>query len=179
MNWNSTELIGLAIGQVLLYRISSKQTLRTFWFLSLFYFFLFSFVQGLRIFCSSFSISFYEIPLLGLVLFFVFGNGVSGFPRFQKTFLNIPDFYLLSGLWVSLIWFGEFSGAEESVSVSTSLTNGFLQSFFAASLFPVLAGIKERLALLNQPNEFRGLPIFLISAGLLLLGFVFFLPFSK
>lgn len=179
MNWNLTELVALVVGQILLYRISSRQALRTFWFLALFYLFLFSVVQGLQVFSRSFSIVFYEIPLLGLALFFVFGNGVNGFPQFPKISAKLPDFYLLSGLWVSLIWFGEFSRVEESASLSTSLTSGFLQSLFAAALFPVLAGIKERLALLNQPNEFRGLPVFLISAGILLLGFVFFLPFSK
>ena len=182
MNGFLFELVGLASAQVIFYRVNPKQAVKTFWLLAFFYFFLFSFTEGLRIFCNRFLISFYELPLLVLVLFLVFGRGVRGFPRFQIAFREAPDFYLFSGLWVSLIWLGEFPPAgqvQAQANITHALLNGFFQSFFAASLFPILAGIKERMVLLNPPEEFRGLPLFLMATGIVLLGLVFFIHFSN
>ena len=181
MDGHLAELVGLVSAQAVCYRISSKQALKTFWFLGLFYFFLFSFVQGLKVFCDLLSISFYKLPLLSIVLFLIFGRGVNGFPSFQKAFRETPDFYLFSSLWISLIWMGSFSSAcmPEPVSASISLLHGFFWSFFTALLFPVLAGMKEKLALINPPDEFCGLPVFLIATGLLLLGLVFFIRFNN
>ena len=171
----------MVLAQVIFYRVSSSGALKTFWFLGFFYFFLFSFIQGLRIFCEFLSISFYELPLLSVVLFLVFGRGVNGFPNFQKVFGEAPDFYLFSSLWVSLIWMGFFSfeHVPQPVSAQVSLLHGFFWSFFTALLFPVLAGIKEKLALMDPPNAFRGLPIFLITTGFLLLGLLFFVRFNN
>ncbi len=179
-NWYLAELIGLVSAQAVFYQVSSKQALKTFWLLGLFYFFLFSFVQGLQIFCNLFFISFYEVPLLSLALFFVFGRGVIGFPSFQKAFREVPDFYLFSSLWISLIWIGFFSGQDrEPEQAIQSLLNGFVWSFVTALMFPILVGIKEKFVLMNPPNEFRGLPIFLIATGILLLSLVFFIPFNN
>lgn len=175
------ELVGLALAQAVFYRMSSKQALKTFWLLGFFYFFLFSFVQGLKIFCDLLSVSFYKLPLLSIVLFFVFGRGINGFPNFQKAFREAPDFYLFSSLWVSLVWMAFSSSvySPETVSARVSLLHGFFWSFFAAFLFPVLTGIKEKLDLTNSPGAFRGLPIFLIATGILLLGLVFFIYFNN
>ncbi len=180
MNWCLAELAGLVSAQVIFYQTSSKQALKTFWLLGLFYFFLFSFVQGLLIFCNLLFIPFYEIPLLSLALFFVFGRGVNGFPSFQKAFREVPNFYLFSSLWISLIWIGFSRGHNlQSEQAITSLLHGFVWSFVAAFMFPVLIGIKDKLALMNPPNVFRGLPVFLIATGILLLGLVFFIHFSN
>ena len=182
MNGLLFELVGLASAQVIFYRIHPKQAVKTFWLLTFFYFFLFSFTEGLRIFCNRFLISFYELPLLALALFLVFGRGIRGFPRFQSAFREAPDFYLFSGLWVSLIWLGGFPPAgqvQTPANITHALLNGFFQSFFAAFSLPILAGIKERIALLNPPEEFRGLPIFLMVTGIVLLGLIFFTHFSN
>ncbi len=171
VDWHFSALVGLASAQVLIYQINSKQALRAYLFFGFLYFFLFSFAWGLGIFCDLFSITFYKIPLLSLVLFLVFGRKASGFPRFQKAFQEAPDFYLLSSLWISLIWVAFFQGS--------SLLSGFFWSFFAALLLSVLAGIKERLALINPPNAFQGFPLFLAAAGFLLLGLHFFINFKN
>ena len=171
MNWLLVELVGFVSAQAILYQVDSKEALKTFWFLGFFYFFLFSFVQGLHIFCGLFFISFYEVPLLALALFLVFGRGMNGFPSFQKAFRELPDFYLVSGLWISLAWRTFFPHPPLD---AVSLLEGFFLSLWAALMLPVLAGIKERLALYKAPEVFRGLPLLLITAGVLLLGVVFF-----
>ena len=165
MNWLFPSVVGLALAQVLLYRIDSRQALRAFGFLGIFYFFLFALVQELKIFCTLFSISFYDLPLLSITLLFVFGREIRRFPRFARAVNSAPQFYLLTSLFMSLIWFKFLPSADSFVRV-------FLWSFFAALLIPLLSGIKERLLLSNAPDAFRGLPLFLLAAGLLLLGMI-------
>ena len=75
---------------------------------------------------------------------------------------KMPDFYLLTTLWVGLAWF--------SYPVR-DFRAGFLWSFLGAGLLPILSAIKERLDLSDQPEWFAGLPAFLTAAGLFLLGF--------
>ncbi|OGW85084.1 MAG: hypothetical protein A3C35_04515 [Omnitrophica bacterium RIFCSPHIGHO2_02_FULL_46_11] len=162
-------LIGLASAQAFLYRASSRQSLKVFYFLTMFYFALFPFVRGLRIFCAHFSISFYELPLLLLTLFVVFGKRTKYLPYFSKAFVEAPDFYLFSSIWISLIWSGWF------LPQNPSLWKGLFWSFFTACMFPILTGLKERLALFDPPKGFSGLPLFLITAGFLILSFQFFI----
>ena len=164
-------VVALASAQVLLYRIDSRQALKTVGFLWLLYLFLFLSAQGVRLFCTFFSLSFYEIPLLSLILFFAFGDGLKRFPRFRKAFLHVPNFYFLSSLWICLAWLGLFSAQD--------LWSGFSWSFFAALMLPTLTGIKEQLALLNPLRAFTGLPLFLMTVGFVFLGFLFFLKFSN
>ena len=163
--------MGLALAQVSFYRVTSRQALQSFWVLVLFYLLIFYFVKGLEIFCVLFSIPFYEIPFFTVTLFIVFGRGIKGLAHFQKVNSQIPDFYLLSGLWIGLLWLGSFS--------QVSLFEGLAQSLFGAFFFLILTGIKERLEILDTPMGFKGLPALLISAGTFLLTFLFLIHFRN
>ena len=174
-----SELVGLATAQVWLYRMNSKSALRSVGVHTLFYFFLLAFVQGLQIFCSLFAVEFYMIPLLSITLFFVFGGRIAtgggsafspkGFPVFQRASAWVPDFYLFTGLWVSLMW-----NAQAVPTGPADFAKGYFWSFFAAGLLPIFSEMKERLALLNAPAGFQGLPLFMIAAGIFLLGLLSF-----
>ena len=161
----------LASAQVLLYRISVKPAFKNFVFLWVFYFSIFTFAEGLNVFCRLFSISFYEIPLFVLAILILFGRKLKGLPKFQKSFRSAPDFYLLSGLWIGL--------ASIDIPAQGRLYQflfGFFYSYVAAFLLPIMAALKEKLALTNPPEEFSGLPIFLVTAGLVSLALF---PFLK
>ena len=162
-------LMGLALVQAWLYRVSARHVLRNFWLLVLFYLLIFYFARGLKIFCGFCSISFYESPIFAALLFLVFGRGIRGFARFPKANSSAPNFYLLSGLWIGLIWISFFSQG--------SVLDGFKGSLLSAFFFLILIGIKERLEILDAPSGFKGLPLLLISAGIFLLGFYFFKAF--
>lgn len=162
MDWFFPAVVGLALTQVIFYRVDSRKALRTFALLGIFYFFLFAFVQGLKIFCTLLTISFYDLPLLTLVLFLIFGRELKTFPRFERVGRFVPQFYFWTSLFISLIWFA-FPFSRES------FVGAFFWSFFVALLIPILSGIKERLSLSNSPEMFQGLPLFLLAAGILVL----------
>lgn len=170
MNWFFSAIVGLASAQVILYRLDSKRALKTFGFLGFFYFFLFAFVEGLKIFCALFSISFYDLALLSITLFLVFGREVKGFPAFEPRFKRAPGFYLFTSLFMSLIW---FSFPEPAPDL---FIRAFTWSFFAALLIPMSAGMKDRLQLLKPRDELHSLTLFLLAAGILLLALTPWIP---
>lgn len=163
MAWSLPALVGLACAQVIFYRISSKQAVKDFPFLALFYCLTFLFIKGLLIFCDLYSASLYALPLVLLTLVISFGREPTQLPVFQKCFRQAPAFYLLTSFWVSLIWFAQ----------DLDLAKGLSASFLAAFLLPILAGIKERLQLTDAPRHFAGVPLLVISAGIILLGLHF------
>ncbi len=163
----------LVCAQVVLYQVSMKQALRNYWFLGLFYFLVFSCVQGLVIFCAYLSISFFVLPVLCLLAAFLLKNRLKGAPQFQKRILTLPNFYLFSGLWISLVWTGELMN-QTVLTAPYNFMEAFIWCLFSALLFPVLAGIKERLDLMDTPAGFSITGIFFVAAGFLLLGFSFF-----
>lgn len=162
-------ILGLVLAQVWMYRVASRRALLKFWTLIFFYLLLFSFMEGLRLFCAFFSASFYELPFFLLIVFLVFGRTWRALPEFEKREKIAPNFYLLSGFWMGMIWFGFFQ--------DQNILGASAWSLIAAILLPVLAGIRERLELLDIPRPFQGFPILAISAMILLLGFLFFNTF--
>ncbi len=175
---------GLAVSQAALYRIPTKQALQNFWFLGFFYFFLFAFAQGIVIFSRLFSLSFCEFPLFFLAVFILFRRTGKPFPQFGQQVRPAPDFYLFSAIWMGVIWLSfiltvvgavhepPLHGRWQEIYVQS-----FFWSFFPALVLPVLVGVKERLALLNPPKAFEGLPVFLIASAIFLLAIIFFLSF--
>ena len=163
-------LVGLAFAQVVFYEFSPKQAFKISGFLFIFYLILFSFVKGLQFFCGLYSISFYEVQLLAIVLFFAFGGKPLGFPHIGKASQALPPFYFFSGLWMSMNWLGmpEISGWP----------GGFLGPLLASLSLPILSGIKERLGLQDAPRACSGLPLLFLSTGFFLLGLTFLIRFS-
>lgn len=171
MSGHLVGLVSLAVAQVLLYQVHPKKALKSAFFLGAFYLLLFSFAHGLRLFCATFSISFYELPLLALSLWLVFGKTLKGVPRFEKMFFEVPNFYFFSGFWISLMWIGMFR--------DHNIVEGAGWSFFAVVALPILAGLRQRLRLSSPLRSFEGLPLFLISTGFFLLALVFLLKFNN
>ena len=182
--WLLTAFFGLAVAQIALYQIPSKQALHGFWFLGFFYFFLFAFAQGVALFSRLFSLPFYEFPLFFLAVFVLFRRTGKPFPQFGKQVRLAPDFYLFSAIWMGVIWLSfiltvvgavhepPLHGRWQEIYVQS-----FFWSFFPALVLPVLAGIRDRLALLDPPKAFEGLPVFLIASAIFLLAILFFLSF--
>ena len=177
---------GLAVSQAALYQIPTKQALQHFWFLGFFYFFLFAFAQGIVIFSHLFSLPFCEFPLFFLAVFILFRRTGKPFPQFGKQVRPAPDFYLFSAVWIGVIWLSfilnPMIGAHGHAPLlldapEESYVRSFFWSFFPALVLPVLVGIKERLALLDPPKAFEGLPVFLIASAIFFLAIIFFLSF--
>ena len=179
---------GLAVSQAALYQIPTKQALQHFWFLGFFYFFLFAFAQGIVIFSHLFSLPFCEFPLFFLAVFILFRRTGKPFPQFGKQARPAPDFYLFSAVWAGVVWLLFIFAAVGAYGRTPLQTGGlaadqeiyvrsFLWSFFAASVLPVLVGIRERLALLEPPKAFEGAPVFLIASAIFFLALIFFLSF--
>jgi len=166
-----SSLVALGTLQAWLYRIDSKTALRATGFHALLYFSLLMFVQGLKIFCALFEIQFYEIPLLALILFLVFApRPLDNFLVFGPTSGWTPNFYLLTGFAIGFLWQTREVGGDP-----LRFAEGYGWSFFAAALLPIFSAIKERLALLDTPAPFRGLPVFVTATGIFLLGLLSFI----
>ena len=164
-------LMGLSLVQLVLYRIDSRRVVQHVWVLILFYLVIFYFAKGLQIFSGLFAISFYELPLFALILMLVFGGGIKRLLVFQKKNNDSRNFYFFSGLWLGLLWLGPFSQATP--------LEGLGESLLATLFLIIMAGIKERLELLQMPASLKGLPILFISGGTFLLGFIFLIHFKN
>ena len=165
-----SSLVALATAQVWLYRVDSKEAIRSIGFHTLFYFFLAVMVEGLGVFCSLFEVNFYEVPLFCLAMFFTFGRPVRGFPAFVRTAPATPHFYLFTSLWFGLMWMTDGPAAASPLHFA----HGYYRCLFAAALLPVFSALRERLSLLEAPPPFRGLPIFMVASGIFLLGLLSF-----
>jgi hypothetical protein len=161
---------GLAVAQVMFYRISLRKDAKQIWFIWFFYFSLFILVKVVHLFCAYFSILFYQLPLFSAVLFLIAARESNWLPRFRKAIGGIPNFYILTGLWASTIWFSVFPQRD--------LLDGLGWSFLAAGILILAAGIKERLELFKPPAWFSGLPVFLLAIGLILFGWFGFSGFT-
>ena len=153
---------GLALCQALFYRIELRETMSKFRFLWVLYFSLFVLASGVHILCAHFSILFYQVPLLVVILFGAMREGVTWFPRFRRRWRGAPEFYLFSSLWVSICWLSLFAESD--------FLNGLVWSLVASLLLLFVVGIKARLELADPPIWFSGPPIFCIAVGLFLLG---------
>lgn len=165
-----SSLVALATAQAWLYRVDSKEAIRSIGFHTLFYFFLSVAVEGLSVFCSLFAIQFYELPLFCLAMFFIFGRPVQGFPAFANSVPAVPHFYLFTSLWFGLMWMA--NGPETANPLH--FAHGYYACLLAAVFLPVFSALRERLTLLETPPPFRGLPIFMIASGIFLIGLLSF-----
>ena len=163
----------LVCAQVIFYDVSMRQALKSYWFLGFFYFLIFSCVQGLILFCDLFSVSFFVIPLACLLNSFFLKNGLRRVPQFNKRYFTLPNFYLLSSLWLSLVWAGYLLN-QTVLTAKYNLIEAFIWSWFSAILFPILAGIKERIGLMEVPPGFSATGIFFVAVGIVVLALSFF-----
>ena len=159
--------------QILLYEVGVKQALQNYWFLGLFYFLVFSCVQGLVIFARYCSIPLFPIPAVFLLALVLLQNGLKRAPQFQKKSPALADFYLFSSLGLGLIWAVDLS--DQAVFVASyHFMEAFVWSWFCAVLLPVLAGIRERIEFMETPPNIPTTAIFLSAAAILVLVFSFF-----
>ena len=159
--------------QVVCYDISIRKAIEGYWFLALFYFTTCLFVQGVIIICNQLGIGFYEIPLLVIAAFLILNRGIRKVPSFKKLTYELPHFYLFSALIVIFIWYSHLSGFSILMLRENTLEAMFW-SLWSALLLPVFAGLKERLELMDIPENFPVQGLLLIAVSFLILSFSFF-----
>ena len=159
--------------QILLYEVGMKRALQNYWFLGLFYFLVFSCVQGLVIFARHFSVPLAPVPAMFLLALVLLRNGLKVAPQFQKKSPALADFYLFSAVGLGLIWAMDLS--DQAVFVASyNFIEAFIWSWFCAVLLPLLAGVRERIEFMDGPPKVPTTVIFFAAATVLVLIFSFF-----
>ena len=104
---------------------------------------------------------------------------IAALVQFVEMFLKkkIPALYKSLGVFLPLITTNcavlgtALTNVQEEYGVLFSVVNGFsIASGFAISIC-ILAGIREKMQYNNIPRPFRGMPIVLITAGLMAIAF--------
>lgn len=104
---------------------------------------------------------------------------IAALVQFVEMFLkkNIPSLYKSLGVYLPLITTNcavlgtALTNAQNDYNVLYSVVNGFaVSSGFFISIC-ILAGIRERIRFNEIPKPFKGMPIVLITAGLMAIAF--------
>ncbi len=155
---------GLALAQIIFYKIRLKQAARICWALWGIYFAMFLLLQTSRTLEIPAPLA-SGIPLLLFALLFMVCEFLKRFQNIKLALQREKNFYLYSGIWAAVI--------QVSFSRGGAIVNGLLESLLAASLLPLLAAVNERLELLDIPKKLAGLPALLITGGILAMGLKF------
>lgn len=151
-----------ALVQALDYRIKLSQVMQMSRFLWLFYFSIFVLTRAAYILCVWTSALFYVIPLVLIVILPFIQFVQSWRIRFGKRAGAVPDFYILFGVWMAMIWLARGS--------SEDFLGDLTGSFFASFVFAAVMAIKVRIETADLPNWLRPAPVLFLSAGLLMIG---------
>ena len=146
------------------------------------------FVITIASFLSSLVYTFILAPLglefLETIAFIVI---IAALVQFVEMFLkkSIPSLYSALGVYLPLITTNcavlgvalnnvtDFNTADYSAlgTILMSVLSGFGTAVGFAVAIIVMAGIREKIAFNNIPNSFKGMPITLITAGLMAMAF--------
>lgn len=127
------------------------------------------------------SIYIYILDKLGLgyLKTIVFILVIAALVQFVEMFLKkkIPSLYKSLGVYLPLITTNcavlgtALTNVSEEYNVLFSVVNGFATATGFAISICILAGIRERIRFNNVPKAFQGMPIVLITAGLMAIAF--------
>ena len=118
----------------------------------------------------------FELEYLKTIVFILV---IAALVQFVEMFLKkyIPALYESLGVYLPLITTNcavlgtALTNVQEEYNVLYSLVNGFATAAGFAISICILAGIREKMRYNNIPKPFQGMPIVLVTAGLMAIAF--------
>ncbi len=118
----------------------------------------------------------YDITYLKTIIFILV---IAALVQFVEMFLKrfIPPLYNALGVYLPLITTNcavlgiALTNVSKDYSLLEGVVNGFATSVGFTLSIVILAGIRERMQYNDIPKAFRGMPIVLVSAGLMAIAF--------
>ena len=104
---------------------------------------------------------------------------IAALVQFVEMFLKkfIPSLYQSLGVYLPLITTNcavlgvALTNVQKSYGILTGIVNGFATAVGFTVSIVILAGIREKMAYNDIPESFRGMPIVLVTAGLMAIAF--------
>lgn len=118
----------------------------------------------------------FDIAYLQTIVFILV---IAALVQFVEMFLKkfIPGLYQSLGVYLPLITTNcavlgvALTNVQKSYGILTSIVNGFATAVGFTISIVILAGIREKLTYNDIPKSFRGMPIVLVTAGLMAIAF--------
>ncbi|MBR6257035.1 MAG: RnfABCDGE type electron transport complex subunit A [Lachnospiraceae bacterium] len=118
----------------------------------------------------------FELEYLKTIVFILV---IAALVQFVEMFLKkyIPALYESLGVYLPLITTNcavlgtALTNVQEEYNILYSLVNGFATAAGFAISICILAGIREKMRYNNIPKPFQGMPIVLVTAGLMAIAF--------
>ena len=104
---------------------------------------------------------------------------IAALVQFVEMFLKkfIPSLYQSLGVYLPLITTNcavlgvALTNVQKSYGILTGVVNGFATAVGFTISIVILAGIREKMAYNDIPESFKGMPIVLVTAGLMAIAF--------
>ena len=121
----------------------------------------------------------FDIAYLQTIVFILV---IAALVQFVEMFLKkfIPGLYQSLGVYLPLITTNcavlgvALTNVQKSYGILTGIVNGFATAVGFTISIVILAGIREKLTYNDIPESFRGMPIVLVTAGLMAIAFCVF-----
>lgn len=118
----------------------------------------------------------FEIEYLQTIVFILV---IAALVQFVEMFLKkfIPSLYQSLGVYLPLITTNcavlgvALTNVQKSYGIVTGIVNGFATAVGFTISIVILAGIREKMAYNDIPESFKGMPIVLVTAGLMAIAF--------
>lgn len=121
----------------------------------------------------------FDIQYLDTIVFILV---IAALVQFVEMFLRkmIPSFYQALGVYLPLITTNcavlgvAINNEQAQYGILTGIVNGFATAVGFTVAIVILAGIREKIEYNDVPESFKGMPIVLLTAGLMAIAFVGF-----
>ena len=121
----------------------------------------------------------FHIQYLDTIVFILV---IAALVQFVEMFLKkaMPSLYEALGVYLPLITTNcavlgvAINNEQAEYGILTGMVNGFATAVGFTIAIVILAGIREKIAYNDIPESFRGMPIVLLTAGLMAIAFVGF-----
>ncbi len=118
----------------------------------------------------------FDITYLQTIVFILV---IAALVQFVEMFLKkfIPSLYQSLGVYLPLITTNcavlgvALTNVQKNYGILTGVVNGFATAVGFTISIVILAGIREKMAHNDIPESFRGMPIVLVTAGLMAIAF--------
>ena len=104
---------------------------------------------------------------------------IAGLVQFVEMFLkkNIPTLYTALGVYLPLITTNcavlgvAITNVQKEYGILTGIVNGFATALGFTIAIVILAGLREKMEYNEVPESFKGMPMVLLTAGLMAIAF--------
>ena len=118
----------------------------------------------------------FDITYLQTIVFILV---IAALVQFVEMFLKryIPSLYQSLGVYLPLITTNcavlgvALTNVQKNYGIVTGIVNGFATAVGFTISIVILAGIREKMAYNDIPESFKGMPIVLVTAGLMAIAF--------